>query len=143
MIERSRTLFVGFIAFVLVLVTFSSFQKNKQTEGFGSVTCKNKLKRFVLKYANACQDPIVWIPRIYGNMSKKLGRTFWTEKENLQLALEEIKTLTSKESVIEDIFEGIGSGELERNKILTFLSFLPIFINFECCRPFEVTLMKK
>jgi len=64
MIERSRTLFVGFIAFVLVLITFSSFQKNKQTE------------------------------------------------ENLQLALEEIKTLTSKESVIEDIFEGIGSGEL-------------------------------
>ena len=41
MIERSRTLFVGFIAFVLVLVTFSSFQKNKQTEGLGSITCKN------------------------------------------------------------------------------------------------------
>ena len=40
MIERSRTLFVGFIAFVLVLVTFSSFQKNKKTEGFGSVTLK-------------------------------------------------------------------------------------------------------
>ena len=51
MIERSRTLFVGFIAFVLVLVTFSSFQKNKQTEGFGSVTCENKLKR-------SCQFPL-------------------------------------------------------------------------------------
>ena len=49
-------------------------------------------------------------------MVKKLVGTFWTEKENLQLALEEIKTLTSKESVIEDIFEGIGSGELERIK---------------------------
>ena len=117
MIERSRTLFVGFIAFVLVLVTFSSFQKNKQTEGFGSVTCENKLKRFVLKYVNSRQDPIVRIRRIFGNVSGKLGRTFWTEKENLQLALEEIKTLTSKESVIEDIFEGIGSGELERSKI--------------------------
>jgi len=57
MIERSRTLFVGFIAFVLVLVTFSSFQKNKQTEGFGSVTCENKLKRFVFKY-NVCQFPL-------------------------------------------------------------------------------------
>jgi len=58
------------------------------------------------------------------------------------LALEEIKTLTSKESVIEDIFEGIGSGELERNKILTFSSFLPIFINFKYFRPLEVALMK-
>ena len=40
MIERSRTLFVGFIAFILLLVIFSSFQKNKQTEGFGSIKCK-------------------------------------------------------------------------------------------------------
>lgn len=63
MIERSRTLFVGFIAFVLVLVTFSSFQKNKQTEGFGSVTCENKLKRFVLKYVHSRQDPILRIRR--------------------------------------------------------------------------------
>ena len=69
MIERSRTLFVGFIAFVLVLVTFSSFQKNKQTEGFGSVTCEIKLKRFVLKYVNSHQDPIVRIRRIFGNVS--------------------------------------------------------------------------
>ena len=36
MIERSRTLFVGLVAFILLLIVFSSFQKNKQTEGFGS-----------------------------------------------------------------------------------------------------------
>ena len=114
MIERSRTLFVGFIAFVLVLITFSSFQKNKQTEGLGSITCKNSLNQ--LKMSILATTQLSKSATFTVICQKTLAGTFWTEKENLQLALEEIKTLTSKESVIEDIFEGIGSGELERIK---------------------------
>ena len=71
MIERSRTLFVGFIAFVLVLVTFSSFHKNKQTEGLGSITCKNspnQLKMSILAKTR--------LSKYAAFMVKKLAGTF-------------------------------------------------------------------
>jgi len=87
MIERSRTLFVGFIAFVLVLITFSSFQKNKQTEGLGSITCKNSPKP---QNVDSRQGGVK-IRRIYGDMPQKLAGTLEPNKRTCNWLLKKSK----------------------------------------------------